>query len=69
MQQNFREFLATKDVKNFRAELESVSSMLREVGEAMAVEEEGTYAGHFAERARKNLAAVRDMAEFAEFIL
>ena len=66
---HFRDFLSTNDVKKFRSESESVSSMLEEVHETMAVEEEGTYARQFSERARKNLAMVRDMAAFAEFIL
>ena len=35
----------------------------------MAVEEEGTYARQFSERARKNLVMVRKMTALAEFIL
>ena len=50
------------------SETESVSAMLEEVRVIMAVEEEGTYARQFSERARKNLAMVRDMAAFAQFI-
>ena len=60
--------MATNEVKKFRSEAEYVSSMLEEVCKTMALEEEGTYARQFSERARKNLVMVREMAAFAEFI-
>ncbi len=56
------------DADKFKSELNEIRSALKEVPALMEIEEEGSYARQFAERARKSEKHLEQLGMFANFI-